>query len=102
MTGLFGRLKGLLAPQSSGPRDLPRLAAADRPALSAAVGALASGRRGWITIDEARRLFSPADGAYAFGETDEDGKAALAGFAEQHRARYDFMPVEGRVYFTRA
>ena len=40
---------------------------------------------------------------YAFGEMDEEGKAEIASFAAQitHRSDFDFMPVEGRVYFTR-
>jgi hypothetical protein len=43
------------------------------------------------------------DDQYAFGEMDEGGKLALGNFAAEadHRARFDFMPIEGRVYFTR-
>ena len=102
MPGVLARLRGFLAPQASEPRDLPRLAAANVSALSASLHALPAGRRGWVTIEEARRLFSPAEGGYAFGEADDEGKAALAAFAEQHRSRCDFMPAEGRLYFTRA
>ena len=101
MPGLFARLRATLAPQAGEPRDLPRLAAADVSTLSASLRGFAQGRRGWITIEEARRLFSPAEGAYAFGEADDDGKAKLAAFAEAHGSRYDFMPTEGRLYFTR-
>jgi hypothetical protein len=32
----------------------------------------------WITLTEAKTLFSPATDAYAFGEIDEIGKANLA------------------------
>jgi hypothetical protein len=48
-------------------------------------------------------LFSTMDDQYAFGEMDEQGKASLAAFAAQseHRSTVDFMPTEGRVYFTR-
>jgi len=52
---------------------------------------------------EARALFSPADAQYAFGETDDVGNANLAAFAArpEHPASFDFMPHEGRLYFTR-
>jgi hypothetical protein len=52
---------------------------------------------------EASALFSRFDDQYAFGDSDEPGKAAIAAFAAQagHRSTYDFMPVEDRVYFTR-
>ena len=33
------------------------------------------GERGWITLSEARALFSPMDDRYAFGEMDEVGHA---------------------------
>jgi len=59
--------------------------------------------RSWITLSEARALFSPMDYRYAFGEMDEVGKMSLAAFAAEsdHRSAFDLMPVEGRVYFTR-
>jgi hypothetical protein len=43
------------------------------------------------------------DDQYAFGELDDQGKANLTAFAarSEHRASFDFMPVEGRIYFTR-
>jgi len=43
------------------------------------------------------------DQDYAFGEMDEAGRSNLASFAAQaeHRSSFSFMPVEGRVYFTR-
>jgi hypothetical protein len=48
-------------------------------------------------------LFSPMDDQYAFGEMDQVGRMRLAAFAAEsnHRSDFDFMPVEGRVYFTR-
>jgi hypothetical protein len=36
---------------------------------------------GWITMKEAKTLFSQEGEAYAFGEMDEAGKADLAAFA---------------------
>jgi hypothetical protein len=57
---------------------------------------------GWITMKEAKALFSPADDAYAFGEMDEVGKANLAAFAAASGGvQFEFMPVEGRLYFMR-
>jgi hypothetical protein len=88
---------------SSVPPDARRLNAVDVFALSASLGALFDGERGWITLAEARNLFSPMDDQYAFGERDEIGRGNLATFAAQseNRSTVDLMPVEGRVYFTR-
>jgi hypothetical protein len=81
----------------------PRLDATDTAALSQSIRTLPAGERGWITMPEAKALFSPFDDQFAFGDGDERGKAAIAAFAAQpgHRSSYDFMPVEDRVYFTR-
>jgi hypothetical protein len=47
-------------------------------------------------------LFSPVSAAYAFGEIDEIGKANLAAFAADHNGlQFEFMPIEGRLYFMR-
>jgi hypothetical protein len=58
---------------------------------------------GWITNKEAKQLFSPMDDEYAFGEIDEVGKSNIADFAAHvtRRCSFAFMPVEGRVYFSR-
>jgi hypothetical protein len=57
---------------------------------------------GWITMREAKALFSPASDAYAFGEIDEIGKASLATFAAGRAGlQFEFMPTEGRLYFMR-
>jgi hypothetical protein len=57
---------------------------------------------GWITLPEAKRMFSPVSDAYAFGEIDEIGKANLAAFAADHGAlQFELMPIEGRLYFMR-
>jgi hypothetical protein len=81
----------------------PKLDAGNEAALSQSIQRLPAGDRGWITMREAKALFSTHDDQYAFGDTDEGGKARIAAFAAQaeHRSRYDFMPVEDRVYFTR-
>jgi hypothetical protein len=88
---------------TSVPPDTRRLNAVDVFALSASLGALFDGERGWITLAEARNLFSPMDDQYALGERDEIGRGNLAAFAAQseNRSTVDLMPVEGRVYFTR-
>jgi len=78
-----------------------KLDASSKSALASSIRALAPGRRGWISMGDAARLFSAKDAAYAFGELDDDGNRNLASFAETTpRHRFDFMPVEGRLYFV--
>ena len=85
----------------SDPEAPIKLDASSKSALGASIRALAPGRRGWISMSEAARLFSAKDAAYAFGELDDDGNRNLASFAETTpRHRFDFMPVEGRLYFV--
>jgi hypothetical protein len=85
------------------PADTVRLAADSENALSGSIQSLYPGEKGWITLRDAWRLFSRVDEEYAFGEMDEDGTKRLERFVadETHRAVVDFMPREGRVYFTR-
>ena len=101
--GIWESIKAVFAGGASTPRDARRLSAVDEFALSACLRVLYDGERGWITLSEARALFSPRDEHYAFGEMDEQGRANLAGFAarSEHRSDFDIMPVERRVYFTR-
>ena len=75
------------------PPDARRLNAVDVFALSASLGALLDGERGWITLSEARDLFSTMDDQYAFGEMDEIGRANLVAFAAQseHRSSFDLQ-----------
>jgi hypothetical protein len=82
--------------------DAPaKLNATSKSFLAESIRALASGQRGWISMTEAAKLFSSKDAEYAFGETDDDGDRNLALFAETTpRRRYNFMPVEGRLYFV--
>ena len=84
----------------AGPPDERELPAASAVQLSATIHAMLPGQRGWITLHDAWRLFSTLDEVEAFGELDDAGKAALADFVKAHRSSVDFMPVEGRVYFT--
>ena len=100
---IWETIKAAFAPGTSTPLDAQRLSAVDEVALSASLRALPVGERGWITLSEARALFSPMDDRYAFGEMDEVGKTSLAAFAAEsdHRSAFDLMSIEGRVYFTR-
>ena len=100
---MWKTIKSLLGSGARDPPDARRLNATTEAALSASLGALPVGERGWIPLTDARSLFSHMDDQYAFGEMDEEGKAEIASFAAhiEHRSDFDFMPVEGRVYFTR-
>ena len=101
--GILDSIKSFIASGIADTPGPPRLSASSEPALSASLRALPAGERGWITIREARALFSRMDDQYAFGEMDDQGKANLAAFAAriEHRSTFDFIPVEGRLYFTR-
>src|SRR5262249_20806939 len=99
--GLWQTIKAAFGTHT--PHDARRLAAVNEDVLSASIRALSVEERGWITLSEARALFSSMDEQYAFGEMDEAGKRSLAAFAaeSEHRCTFDIMPVESRVYFTR-
>jgi hypothetical protein len=78
-----------------------RLPAETEGTLSASLHTLVPGGRGWITLEEARRLFSPMqDTRYAFGEIDEDGRSRLSSFAAQNHCAFSQYP-DGRLYLTR-
>jgi hypothetical protein len=99
--GILQTIKSLFAPAGQNPPDPPRLDAESEAALVAALKALPAGMRGWITIAEARSLFSAVDEQYAFGEMDERGQARLDAFARDLGVRCDFRPVEARLYFAK-
>jgi hypothetical protein len=86
-------------------RDVITLLAggSSEPALASSIRELPAGVRGWMTMKEGQSLFSPMEGEYAFGETDDFGRSNLASFAARadNRADIDFRPAEGRIYFTR-
>jgi hypothetical protein len=94
-------LRKIFSPANVVPPDGPRLSGASESALGSSLQSLPAGERGWITLAEAARLFSSEQPQYAFGEMDDAGKDRLARFSTQHRCSLQFMPVEGRVYFTR-
>jgi len=98
---IFERLKSIFAGPGTRPLAPPRLEGASEAALGQSLRRISSEEQGWITMQEARRMFSPMDEQYAFGETDDEGRANLARFEQAHGVHADIMPVEGRIYFTR-
>jgi hypothetical protein len=86
----------------SGP-STQRLDGRSKALLAASIKMLPYETPGWITNKEAKQLFSPMEDEYAFGEMDEAGKTNIADFAAHvtPRCSFEFMPVEGRVYFMR-
>jgi len=99
--GVGDLLRKIFNPANAAPPDAPRLSGASESALGSSLRSLPAGERGWITFAEAARLFSREQPQYAFGEMDDAGKDRLAQFSTQHRCSPQFMPAEGRVYFTR-
>jgi len=99
--GLFEKLRAVLNRPTADPPDARKLAASSENELAASLHTLPVGEKGWITLHDAWRLFSRVDEEYGFGEMDDDGKWRLEEFAASHHSMVDFMPVEGRVYFTR-
>jgi hypothetical protein len=99
---IVDRLKSLFSTGAAQPSAPLELDANSEAALSQSLARLSSERPGWITMQAGRRLFSRLDDQYAFGETDDVGRANLERFARRHAVRYDFMPAEGRIYFARA
>jgi hypothetical protein len=96
--GVVDLLRKIFSPANAVPPDAPRLSGASESALGSS---LQPGERGWITLAEAARLFSSERSEYAFGEMDDAGKLRLGQFSAQHHCSPQFMPTEGRVYFTR-
>ena len=99
--GLGDILKKFFGAPNATPRDVPKLPGTSESALASSLQGLPAGEHRWITLAEAARLFSAAELEYAFGEMDDAGKLRLEQFSAEHRCSPQFMPVEGRVYFTR-
>ena len=89
--------------RSGAPLPEPRrLDGRSKPLLTASLKMLPEEEPGWITMKEAKILFSQEGEAYAFGEMDEAGKANLAAFASASgNVQFEFMPVQDRLYFMR-
>jgi hypothetical protein len=97
--GLIGKLFGI---DAAAPPDVAKLDATTEAALARSLSALSAGERGWLTLNEARTLFSTEGAEYAFGELDQVGREKIESFAAQHQSVINFMPmVEQRVYFVR-
>src|SRR6476661_5797201 len=99
--GLRDLQKKIFGSGNATPPDATRLSGTSENSLGSSLQSLPAGERGWITLAEAARLFSSDDPQYAFGEMDDAGKLRLGQFSTQHRCSPQFMPTEGRVYFTR-
>jgi hypothetical protein len=101
--GLLQTIKLFISGDTVAPLDSRKLAASSENELSASLQALPIGEKGWITLRDAWHLFSEMDEEEAFGEMDEAGKTRLAEFAADsvHRSDINFMPAEGRLYFSR-
>jgi hypothetical protein len=95
--------KSLLLQGSPSAPSAQRLDGRSKTLLAASIQMLPYETPGWITDREAKQLFSSMDDDYAFGEMDETGKSNIADFAAHvtPRCSFEFMPVEGRVYFIR-
>jgi hypothetical protein len=98
--GLWDRL-GRLFRALPGPPAQRILDGRSEPLLKASMRMLSGGESGWISMTDAASLFSPARGEYAFGELDDAGKHNIASFATKAGCVVEFMPIEGRIYFTR-
>jgi hypothetical protein len=101
--GLWDWWKSLLLPGPPAALSAQRLDGRSQTLLAASIKVLPYETPGWITNKEAKQLFSPMADDYAFGEMDEVGKSNIADFAAQvtPRCLFEFMPVEGWVYFIR-
>jgi hypothetical protein len=99
--GIMSLIGWLFGADAAAPSDAMKLDGTSEATLARSLSALSPDERGWITFAEARSLFSTKSAQYAFGETDEDGRKNIDSFAAQHRAVFNFMPVERRVYFVK-
>ena len=66
---IFETLRSIFAGAAAEPPSPPKLDSTSEAALSQSLARLSSTGPGWITMQEARRLFSPIYDQYAFGET---------------------------------
>jgi len=97
----MGLIRKLFGSSAADPPDATKLDGTTEATLARSLSALPPDERGWITFTEARNLFSTKSDQYAFGEQDDAGRRNIESFAAQHRAVFNFMPVEERVYFVR-
>src|SRR5271167_2277119 len=86
------QLKSLFHGSNDEPSATRRLDGRSKELLAASIRMTPYEESGWITLEEAAVLFSPADDEYAFRATDE-GKRNLASFVteETHCCRFEFI-----------
>jgi len=98
--GPGGSARPTAAPKK-GDVKVVKLNAASKMALSKALRALEPGQKGWISFDDAARLFSPS--IKDPREGDEARMTALIDFAAEieHRSNPERNEGDERVYFTR-
>jgi len=96
---LLDQLKSLFH-RSDEPSATRRLDGRSKELLAASIKMIPYEECGWITIQEAAVLFSPAEDEYAFREMDA-GTRNLASFVAKETRRCRFAFVEGRLYFMR-
>jgi hypothetical protein len=96
---LLDQLKSLFH-RSHEPSATRRLDGRSKELLAASIKMIPYEECGWITIQEAAVLFSPADDEYAFREMDA-GPRNLASFVAEETRRCRFAFREGRLYFMR-
>ena len=99
-TGLGGSARPTAVPKK-GDVKVVKLNAASKMALSKALRALEPGQKGWISFDDAARLFAPS--IKDPREWDEARITALIDFAAEieHRSNPERNEGDERVYFTR-
>jgi hypothetical protein len=78
-----------------------RLDGRSRAFLAASFRPLRDGEPGWITMQDARKLFSLVEDSHALGENDKLGNANLAAFASALDAQIEVAPSAGRLYLMR-
>ena len=83
---------------SKKPGEPVRLSATSEIALSKALKALEPGQKGWISFDDAARLFGERP-----SEWDSEDRKAIGEFAAQieHRSTPERNAAQQRIYFTR-
>jgi hypothetical protein len=78
-----------------------RLDGRSRALLAASFRRLRGNEPGWITTEEARKLFSPVRDVDALSEMDKLGNANLAAFASALEAQFELSPSAGRLCLAR-
>jgi hypothetical protein len=78
-----------------------RLDGRSRALLAASFRRLRDSEPGWITMQEARKLFSSVEESHALNKNDKLGNANLAAFTSALEAQIEFARSAGRLYLVR-